>query len=251
MRIQDIPQITYDDCTVYVVGTGPSLRCMDLKFLAGKCTIGLNQAWKHFTPNYSITVHPELVLDYQKEKNAEVTPRPPRFAERTQWVVKKKPPMEGLRLDDPDHYVFGTSYDIDAVRKRPLDTLYLGEGVQTCAMDLAARMGARFVVLVGCDGGSLGGDFHGHDQHVRWLGMKPADQYKLYRDTTAAVRAELRTLGVSVYSLSPFIGVHSAEEDYARLKAELKLPPLPRPVDTSPYTRDPKTVRTGKKKGKE
>lgn len=239
MRIKDLPPVTSDDCTVYIVGTGPSLRCMDLKFLESKTTIGLNQAWKHLQTTFMITVHPELLIEYE---NA-----PTRRS--TRWVVKKKPPMGDIPLDHPSHYVFGTDYDVTAVTRRPADTLYLGEGVQTCAMDLAARMGARFIVLVGCDAGSLGGDCHGHDQHVRWLGMKPADQYKLYRDTTAAVRAELRKLGVSVYSMSPFIGVHAAEEDYARLKTELKLPALPRPVDTSPYKRDPKSVRTGKKKG--
>lgn len=240
MRIQDIPQVSSDDCTVYIVGTGPSLRCMDLAFLASKTTIGLNQAWKHLPTTYSITVHPELVLDYQMAN----------VAHKTQWVIKKKPPMEKLELGDPNYYVFGTDYEVTSVVRRPADTLYLGEGVQTCAMDLAARMGARFVVLVGCDAGSLGGDYHAHDQHVRWLGMQPADQYKLYRDTTAAVRTELRKLGVSVYSLSPFIGATAAAEDYARLKAELNLPALPAPVDTSTYKRDPKTIRTGKPKTK-
>jgi len=221
---------------VYVVGTGPSLRCLDLGYLGGKLTIGLNQAWKHFWPSYSITVHPELLADYRAAGHK----APP-----TRWVVKKKPPRADLTLDDPDHYVFGTSYEIDAVRTRPADTLYLGEGVQTCAMDLAARMGAKNVILVGCDGGTLGGDFHAHDQHVRWLGMKPADQYALYRETTAAVRARLRPLGVNVMTLSPFVGVTAAEEDYARLTAELKLAKLPPPVDTSGYIRDPSTIRRG------
>lgn len=234
MRIQKLYDKHKGD-TVYIVGTGPSLRCVDLKFLDDKLTIGLNQAWKHMMPVYGITVHPELVVEYTAAGGV-----------GTSWLVKKKPPMAHLNLDDPKYYVFGTSYDVRAVTQRPKDTLYLGEGVQTCALDLAARMGARFVVLVGCDGGSLGGDFHAHDQHVRWLGMRPDDQYKLYRDTTAAVRAALRPLGVSVLTLSPFVGVNAAEEDYARLRQELRLPALPVPKDTSEYKRDPSTVRTGK-----
>lgn len=235
MRIQDIPQVT-GDRTVYVVGTGPSLRCVDLEFLADKVTVGLNQAWRHLRTTYSITVHPELVVEYRKANlNA-----------LTQWVIKRKPPMGHLLFDDHNYYVFDTDYKISTVISQPADTLYLGEGVQTTAIDLAVRMGARHVVLVGCDGGSLGNDFHAHDQHVRWLGMRPDEQYSLYRQTTAAVRAAVRGLGVSVMSLTPFIGVNAAEEDYARLRKELKLPPLPAPVDTSPYKRDPKTIRTGK-----
>lgn len=228
----------YAGGTIYVVGTGPSLRCLDLTFLKGQTTLGLNQAWKHFSPTFSITVHPELVLQYEAtKKHEDVSP--------TSWIVKRKTPMEGLSLDDKRYHVFNTSYDIASVVTRPADTLYLGEGAQTCALDLAARMGARFVVLVGCDGGSLGGDFHAHDQHVRWLGMRPDDQYALYRRTTAAVRKRLRPLGVAVMTLSPFIGVNAAEEDYARLRGELGLDTLPPPKDTSAYVRDPKTIRTG------
>lgn len=227
----------HKDDTVYIIGTGPSLRCTPLSFFADKVTIGLNQAWRHLPTTYSVTVHPELVLDYQAANHAA----------KTQWVVKKKAPMENLELSDPNYYVFGTSYDILAVTSRPEDTLYLGEGVQTVAMDLAARMGASFVVLVGCDARMLGGEFHAHNQHVRWLGMRPKDQYKAYRDTTAGVRTALRHLGVGVLSLSPFIGLDAAEEDYARLRVELKLPALPKPKDTSPYTRNPKEVRTAAK----
>lgn len=238
MRIHTIPYTGAD--TIYIVGTGPSLRCTDLGFLADKLTIGLNQAWRHLPTTYSITVHPELVVEYRDQHRAAPKDWP------TKWVIKKKPPMGDLPLNDPNCYVFHTSYDLKTVAERPADTLYLGEGVQTCAMDLAARMGARHIVLVGCDGGSLAGDFHAHDQHVKWLGMKPDDQYALYRQSTAEVREVLRGKGVSVMSLTPFIGVTGAVEDYARLKSELNLDPLPPPKDTSAYTRDPKTIRVRK-----
>lgn len=239
MRICELTD-RYKGETVFIVGTGPSLRCLDLQFLKGETVLGLNQAWRHVDTTLSVTVHPELVLEYAATRAGE-----PASAWPVDWVIKKKHPMLSLRFDDPDHYVFETSYSADTVVTRPPDTLYLGEGVQTTAMDLAARMGARFIILVGCDAGSLAGDFHAHDQHVRWLGMKPDDQYRLYRNTTAAVRRRLRHLGVSVMTLSPFIGINSAAEDYDRLRGELSLPPLPTPKDTSGYKRDPKTIRTG------
>lgn len=246
MRIHEMPQALIASNTVYIVGTGPSLRCFDLAFFRDKVTIGLNQAWKHFNPTYSITVHPELYQEYKAAKDAEVLVPPKVTKDVSLWFVKKKPPMADLELDDPSVYVFNTSYELDTVAKRPNDTLYLGEGVQTCAMDLAGRWGARFIVLVGCDGGSLDGDFHAHDQHVKWLGMKADDQYALYRQSTAEVREVLRGKGVSVMSMTPFIGVNGANEDYARLKAELKLPVLPTPQDKSGYKRDPKTIRVKK-----
>lgn len=230
MRIQDIEPVANTNPTIYVVGTGPSLRCLPPDFFQGKYTIGLNQAWRHVRCTLSITVHPELVGEYQRERLAqEVMNRGP-----MRWVIKKKPPMAHLELGDPDYYVFGTTYDLSQVNKRPKDTLYLGEGVQTTAMDLAARLGAKFIVLVGCDACCLEGDYHAHDQHVRWVGRQPDEQYLLYRNSTAAVRHQLRAAGVSVMSLSPFIGANSAVEDYRRLRGELGLEPLPEPKDISP-----------------
>ena len=228
MRIQDIMKLFLPDQarTTYVVGTGPSLRCLPPDFFTDKFTIGLNQAYKRLRCHLSVTVHPELVQEY--EANFKLGQSP------TRWVVKKKPPMAHLEIGDPRYYVFGTSYDLAAVRNRPKDTLYLGEGVQTCAMDLAARLGAKFIVLVGCDAACLEGDYHAHDQHVRWVGRTPEAQYKLYRDSTAAVRRQLRGMGVSVMTLSPFIGADAAAEDYRRLRGELGLYPLPPPKDISP-----------------
>lgn len=226
MRIQTLDGY-FSRQTVYIVGTGPSLRCLDLDFLKSQRTIGINQCWKYFCPDFSVTVHPELVQEY------EAAHRDP-FGPRTRWIVKKKPPMVHLELDDDKYYVFNTSYEVKVVRERPLDTLFLGEGAQTTAMDAAARMGAAAIVLVGCDAASLEGDFHGHDQHVRWVGRKPDDQYRLYRESTASVRSELRKMGVPVMTLSPFIGLAAAAEDYRRLKGELGLNRLPTPKDISP-----------------
>lgn len=219
--------------TAYIIGTGPSLRCLDLSFFKKEKTIGLNQSWKHLETDYIVTVHPELYAEYAVAGNN---------GRRTKWCIKKKPPMADLELNDPKHYVFGTSYDIGCVTRRDEDTLYLGEGAQTTAMDLAARLGAKYIILVGCDAAALGGDYHAHDQHVRWLGLKPDDQYKLYRERTSEVRAALRKLGVRVMSMNPFIGADSAQEDYERLRKELNLDKLPEPKDTSTYTRSmPKT----------
>lgn len=214
---------------VYIVGTGPSLRTFPLDFLRGKITIGLNQAWRHFPVNYSLTVHPELVLEYLKEKKVP----------RTLWVLKRKAPMQDIGFDDKRHIVFRTSEDLAVLRKRPKDTLYLGRGIQCTALDLAARMGASAAILVGVDGGPLGGEHHGHAQHVRWNGLPPSDVYAEYRRFTARTRKHLReACGLKVLCLTPFVSVTSPEEDYTRLCKEQKLSPLPTPPDTSAYRRD-------------
>jgi hypothetical protein len=225
----------YEGRDLYVVGTGPSMRVFPVEMLAGRLTMGLNQAWKHFergfAPTWMLTAHPELWMGEDGYLSAAAKPR-------TTWIVKKKPPADHLELDDPRCYVFGTEEDFGVVRKRPEDVLFLGRGIQQTAIDLAARMGFKNVFLVGCDMTDLGGEHHGHAQHVRWLGWQPKDVYSEYREWTAQMRQTVRdAYGVNVLTLSPFLGAGHAEEDYDRLKRELKLANLPKPKDVSPYKR--------------
>lgn len=219
---------------VFIVGTGPSMRVFPLLrefFSHGQLIIALNQAWKYVPAQFVITVHPELYLEYAKVAQTVEGPRP-------RWLIKKKPPMEHLDYDDPEHYVFSTTSDLAVVEHRKASTLYIGEGIQCTAMDLAARMGAGCIFLMGCDACSLAGEHHGHDQHVRFLGQEPGDQYALYRKTTAKVRRVIREkFGIPTLTITPFVGAGHAEEDYARLCKEMGLDPLPKPKDISPYRR--------------
>ena len=228
MRIQKLHKHFLGQA-VYVVGTGPSLRVTPLDFLKGKPCIGLNQAYKYLPLSYSITVHPELVLEYQQAKNPNLTA----------WIVKRKAPMANLSFDDKNYYVFETGQDdFDLLRKRTPDKLFLAKGIQCTAMDMAARMGASTIILVGVDMGSLAGDHHGHDQHVRFLGVDPDLVYKEYRHHTAKVRKVLRDeFKINVLTLGPFLGATASQEDYLRLSEELKLSRLPAPPDISNYSR--------------
>lgn len=213
---------------IYIVGTGPSLRVFDKNYLSNKVTIGLNQAWKHLPTVYSISVHPELVVEYEQTKTKN----------KTCWIVKQKGDFVNKSLDDPEYYIFKTvDRDFSIFTKPKKDHLFIGRGVQQTAMNMAAIMGAKNIVLVGVDMTDVGGDHHGHDQHVKFHGLAPRDVYSEYRDYTASARQELRKLGIAVMTLSPFLGSCDASEDYLRLCSELKLPKLPAPKDTSTYVR--------------
>lgn len=204
------------------------MRVFPKEVLRKSTTIGLNQAYKYAPVNFSITVHPELVLEYEglAEKN------------ETTWVVKKKPPMLKLDFDDPRYYVFNTSDNFDVFQTNPPDTLFCGRGVQQTAMHLAARMGADAIFLVGVDMCDLGGEHHGHEQHVRFHGLTPETVYREYRKYTAKARRYIREhFKIPVLTLSPLLGAGHGQEDYLRLCQEMGLPKLPTPKDTSPYRR--------------
>jgi len=213
---------------IYIVGTGPSLRVFDTQYLSNKITIGLNQAWKHLATTYSISVHPDLVVEYEKTK---VKPK-------TKWIVKQKSEFSKKPLDDPNYYIFKTvDKDFTIFHKPKEDHLFIGRGVQQTAMHVAAIMGAANIILVGVDMTDLCGDHHGHDQHVKFHGLPPSDVYLEYRRYTAAVRYELRKKGIKVFTMSSLLGACDGSEDYERLCNELCLNKLPKPKDTSTYMR--------------
>jgi len=226
MRIQELTD-KHKGQDIYIVGTGPSMRVFPVDYLNNKITIGLNQAWRYSKLSYCITVHPELFLEYQKEKKNETT-----------WIIKKKTPMEYLELDDPNHYVFHTEQEnYELLTKQKQNVLFIGRGVQQTAMHVAYLMGAKNIILVGVDMTDLNGEHHGHNQHVKFHGFAPDDVYAEYRKITAKVRSVLLRKGINTLTLSPFIGAVHGNEDYTRLAHELNLPKLPPPKDTSTYSR--------------
>lgn len=218
---------------IVILGTGPSSRCFDKKFFENRIIIGLNQAYRLVDPTYSITVHPELYLEWRRGNRHQ----------KTQWIVKKKNPLPNLELDDPLLYVFETNAgdqpnDFQYLETRTADKLYQGRGVQVTAMCLAAHMGARSILMVGCDMCKLGSDHHGVNQHVRFNGLSEREVYAEYRRFTAKARRIIREkYGIPVVTISPFVGVGHPDEDYARLQSELRLPDLPPAKDTSKYKR--------------
>jgi hypothetical protein len=227
MRISTLKNV-YKNKEIYIVGTGPSLRTFPKEYLESKITIGLNQAWKHLATTFSITVHPDLLLEYENTVSKPTT----------KWLVKKKAPLEKISLDDRKYYVFKTvDRDLRIFTNPKEDHLFLGRGVQQTAMHLAMLMGAKTIVLVGVDMTDLGGDHHGHDQHVKFHGLEPSDVYAEYRKYTSLVRKELRQLNVNVFSLSTILGEYYGSEDYLRICEELSLSKLSKPTDTSTYIR--------------
>ena len=121
---------------IYVVGTGPSSRILPSNFFDGRIAIGLNQAYRSFNLTYSITVHPELEIEYRLLHTAKKVD-----TNKTQWIVKRKAPNK-LPLHDPTRYVFNTSYEWSKFAGNVPDTLFLGKSVCPTAIDMAIRMGA-------------------------------------------------------------------------------------------------------------
>lgn len=215
---------------VYVVGTGPTSRLVPSDFFVGRKTIGLNRAFKLFPVDVSVTIHPD---DSYIDDIRALTPRGGR------WVLKPKGAVTHAMLSaaTPAPIVFETSTELSVIGTRDPGKLFVGRGIHQTGVDLAVRMGARAVFLVGVDMGSLDGDHHGQEHHVRFTGLPPDTVYQEYRDWMAVVRQYvMKKYNVPVLCLTPLLGVDQKGE-YRRMLAESGLSSFSTPIDTSKYTR--------------
>lgn len=218
---------------VYVVGTGPSMRVFPVELLAGQTMIGCNMAWKLAPVQYCVTIHPDLNIPEFMDGEL---PRP-----EITWVTKHD---KARRLLTPDQfaqleerfYYFdshgrpnrapaGEPQDsgrmLDWVRRSSGDNLYQWSSIAQTACNLAANMGARAIIAVGCDNAALDSNHHAHAQHTRWKGAAPEHRYRQYYEGLAEVRAALRERGIPLVSMTPFAALDRPVEDFQRLCREL------------------------------
>lgn len=223
---------------IYVVGTGTSMRVFPASLLDGKITIGLNMAWKNAPVTYGVTIaphlnipelmdgeaaHPEITWVTKREK-AKVKLTPEQFA----WADGRFYTFDIRHGHDSGSgdWVTDTGRELAYVRQPTGDLLYQWSSISQTAANLAANMGARNVILVGCDNCSLEGNHHAHQQHTKWLGEPPDVRYRQYYEGLAEVRAALRERGVNLVSLSPFLKLDEPAMDFHHLCEELERPEL-------------------------
>lgn len=220
---------------IYIIGTGASFRVFPKSFFEDKITIGLNLAWQLLEVDYVITMVPHLNFP---EFLGVVRP------ERTKWVTKKDkyaahatPEMQAFA--DEHYFYFRTDgqssingLDEPSEAGRVLDWvehpndefLYLWTSISQTAVNLAANMGARNIVLVGCDNCALLGNHHAHNQHTLWKGADPDDRYMQYYLGLKEVRGALMRRGVNLLSISPFLKLDAPELDFRELCQVLERP---------------------------
>jgi hypothetical protein len=214
---------------IYIVGTGPSLRVFPLDFLKDKITIGLNMAWKMVDTTYAITIHPDLNIP---ELQSPVVNKP-----NLQWILSIKPEkfpashpnilalenrcyffdFRGRPNTQPPYEPSDSGRMIEWVRYPSENNLYVWSSISQPAMNLAANMGARNVILIGCDNASIGKNSHSHAQHTRWKGVRPDKRYYQYYEGAAEVRTALHERGVNVISMNPFVSLGHYDEDFIKL----------------------------------
>lgn len=221
---------------IYVVGTGTSMRVFPPDFLAGRTVIGCNMAWKFAPITYGVTIHADLNMPEFIDGEA---PRPD-----IPWITKRDKTRKLLSEDQfqqvseqfyyfesegqpntaPVNEPLNSGRILDWVRRPSGDYLYQWSSISQTAANLAANLGARSVILIGCDNCALLDNHHAHQQHTRWKGVAPSHRYHQYYEGLAEVRGALRERGIPLLSLTPFATLCDPGEDFGELCDELGLP---------------------------
>ena len=239
---------------IYVVGSGTSVRVFPASFLKGKVTIALNMAWKNLPARYGITIHPDLNIPefIGEQPHPDIT-----------WIVPREKSRALLTPEQfayADEHFFTFDYRgqpntqpsnqpgdhgrvLDWVRRPTGDSLYVWSSIAQTGANLAANLGAKNIILVGCDNAALIGNHHAHRQHTRWKGVAPEHRYRQYYEGMAEVREALRERGVNLVSLQPFLGIADFDDDFRRLCREMEKPHLLSGLDVSPKPNNRRVMR--------
>lgn len=213
---------------IYIVGSGPSMNVFDRSILKGKVCFLLNDAQRYF---------PELgPLAFSNSMQFLDGCRLP--FQVVKGRLKVEPDAEHddnhCRWDSPDYYVF--SYrepPWDTVSHHDMSRLWSeanhycavqGGSVSHFALQFAVLCGASRIVLVGCDCTPL-------EHHDYVSGKKVRDRRRDYdayaRGLEIISRSIWENFGVSVYTLSPFLGLMRESAQYGRIREWKRQPTTP------------------------
>jgi hypothetical protein len=183
--------------TVWVTGSGPSLSFIDPQFFANKTTVAVNySAGLHgFTPTYLFSHYHDNIFKKMEPATIGVT------LERDTLTNQ---PWQ----DPPDNLVFypheaskpaGEGWD--PYDRPPLEgSLVYGSSSLHGAMNLAAFVGAKYIVLVGADCGTIDG------QHRIEGYPGGGTPWSIYESHNRRMKQWLKeNYGCDVYSLNPFL----------------------------------------------
>jgi hypothetical protein len=85
-------------------------------------------------------------------------------------------------------------------------------------------MGAKNIILVGCDNCALSENHHAHNQHTLWKNESPDLRYMQYYLGLREIRSALKTRKINVLSLTPFLKLNDPELDFKMLCKEANKP---------------------------
>ena len=201
---------------IYVIGSGPSLDFIDQSFYHNKIVICVNHTINHIdraSPLYIIAKEPgQEMQDNAKSKNANII-----MCKRHSGLPKS--PLNKIFHPDRTFIFLPKQGALKNIRPNELER---SSSTLVSGIHLAAHMGAKNVILIGHDCGTLDGRIHvvGYNKktavtkgnaYMKW--MRHA---KVEKKTMNAKELIKTVYGANLYSLNPFINFGLENHKYKR-----------------------------------
>ena len=199
---------------IYIIAAGKSLDYIDNSFFKNKITIGINQVYKKFEPTYLIRKEAHLI----KETLNSISKKCILFISRGHCGGNNNINLKIIQKLNVENkiIIFNHNLNIETITKLPPeDKIIVSWSTITSGIHLAAYMGAKNIILVGHDCGTLDNECNFNGYHtdktyrIAWKnGGKNA--YKKWLPKIEEQTIDLKSLlrdkyNCNIYSLNPFI----------------------------------------------
>lgn len=201
---------------IYILGSGKTMDYISSSFFNNKITIGVNQLFRHFPCTYIVMTHGKTGQECINSGHTLISSKYRRACEKDKNIF------------DGNYYIFehfqNLHQEIDLSALDIDNMLPVSCSTITPAISLAYKLGATNIILCGCDCGYIDGESNFEAYYSKRIDLNntsviPNLQHsepQLYK-----LVCELRTRGINIYSLNPFINAHLEGHKYQhRVKDE-------------------------------
>lgn len=192
---------------IYIICSGKSLDFLDKSFFDNKITIGINQSYKYIEPTYLVRKEHkfiDLVLQNTSDKVIHFISKGD-CGGLTKIIDNKYNNIKNI-------VIFNHEKNYHSLSKLPDDknNLVVSYSTITSGIHLAAYMGAKNIILVGHDCGSINKECNFKNYHENTMAQNSTNEYKnwltMIEEQTIFLKKELKKkYNCNVVSLNPFI----------------------------------------------
>jgi len=193
--------------TIWVIGSGHSLNFIDPTFFDNKITVTVNfvGSLHGFTPDYLFSHYHKIFRDDFDKNTIGVTLQRDTLSHQ-EWEGT----LPSNLIFNPHGYDLTHGANFNPYIHTPdEDSLVYGSSSLHGAMHLAAYLGARFVILVGADCGTIDGHHNISDYPNEYSDEYLRSVWIIYNNHHELMKRWIKqTYGCDVYSLNPFINLN-------------------------------------------
>ncbi len=201
---------------IYIIASGKSVDFINLDFFDGKIKIGVNQVYKKIKCNYLVRKEIKFLED-SLNSGCKVIVSKYNCGNISSILNESKTLNDNLYYFDHlqnrerviDRSVFGT------------DNIVVSHSTITSAIHIAAYMGAKNILIIGHDCGTLNGEltFDGYYDSIKDTPWTNWDQYKSWlkdiESQTIELKREIKKVyNANVLSINPFVSMNLENNIY-------------------------------------